>query len=87
MPLIIVIIVLVHLMFLHETGSSNPSGANLNRDKIPFHPYFVIKDFFVFFIIVFLFVYIVLNEPYVFGDPENFRKANPLITPVHIQPE
>jgi len=28
-----------------------------------------------------------LKEPYILRDPDNFTPANPLVTPVHIQPE
>ncbi|NWT48853.1 CYB protein, partial [Chroicocephalus maculipennis] len=35
---------LIHLTFLHETGSNNPLGLSSNCDKIPFHPYFSLKD-------------------------------------------
>ncbi|NWS23342.1 CYB protein, partial [Pachyramphus minor] len=34
----------IHLTFLHETGSNNPLGIPSDCDKIPFHPYFSIKD-------------------------------------------
>jgi ubiquinol-cytochrome c reductase cytochrome b subunit len=81
------VIVFIHLVFLHSTGSSTPLGSNFNSDKIPFHPYFIIKDSFVFFIIFFLLLSICLLYPYILGDPDNFTEANPLVTPVHIQPE
>ncbi|NXJ86879.1 CYB protein, partial [Trogon melanurus] len=35
---------LVHLTFLHETGSNNPLGIPSDCDKIPFHPYYSTKD-------------------------------------------
>ncbi|NWY34670.1 CYB protein, partial [Pheucticus melanocephalus] len=35
---------LVHLTFLHETGSHNPLGIPSDCDKIPFHPFYTIKD-------------------------------------------
>jgi ubiquinol-cytochrome c reductase cytochrome b subunit len=40
MPVTIAAMVLIHLIFLHQTGSNNPPGLNKNTDKIPFHPYF-----------------------------------------------
>ena len=43
-PFVIAAIVLIHLLFLHQTGSNNPLGLNKNTDKIPFHPYFTVKD-------------------------------------------
>jgi ubiquinol-cytochrome c reductase cytochrome b subunit len=72
---------------LHQTGSNNPIGVNRNYDKIPFHPYFSIKDLIGVVICIFIFIIINLTEPRLLGDPENFNPANPLVTPVHIQPE
>jgi ubiquinol-cytochrome c reductase cytochrome b subunit len=79
--------VALHIVFLHERGSSNPLGSNLNTDKIPFHYYFTIKDLLVVFLILFIYLIVNYNYPYLIGDPENFIEANPIVTPVHIQPE
>uniref|UniRef100_UPI0030FE62F9 cytochrome b n=1 Tax=Egeirotrioza xingi TaxID=3132083 RepID=UPI0030FE62F9 len=87
MPFILSGLVIIHLIFLHETGSSNPLGMPFNNDKIPFYPYFLIKDMigFMFFFIAFLILN--LYMPYTLNDPDNFIPANPLNTPLHIQPE
>ena len=77
----------VHLLFLHQTGSNNPLGLPSNIDKIPFHPYFTSKDLFGFVVILFTLFLLRLLDPWLLGDPENFIPANPLVTPVHIQPE
>ncbi|NWV19166.1 CYB protein, partial [Origma solitaria] len=34
----------LHPTFLHKSGSNNPQGIASNCGKIPFHPYFSIKD-------------------------------------------
>lgn len=86
-PFIIAGIVAVHLLFLHQTGSNNPLGVKSDIDKIPFHPYFTIKDLFGFLVIIISLVALTLLNPNLLGDPENFTPANPLVTPVHIQPE
>lgn len=86
-PFIVAAIVIIHLLFLHQTGSNNPLGINRNLDKIPFHPYFSFKDIVGFLIILFILTILVLTKPYLLGDPDNFIPANPLVTPVHIQPE
>nr|YP_001798491.1 cytochrome b [Orchesella villosa]ABS57589.1 cytochrome b [Orchesella villosa] len=87
LPFIIAGLSMVHLLFLHQTGSSNPTGMNANVDKIPFHPYFSIKDLAGFIIMFYLLMMLVLTNPFLLGDVENFIPANPLVTPVHIQPE
>nr|AXS66347.1 cytochrome b [Staphylinoidea sp. 6 KM-2017] len=87
LPFIITAFVMIHLLFLHQTGSNNPLGVNSNIDKIPFHPYFSFKDLFGFIIMLMILTLLTLINPYMLGDPDNFIPANPLITPVHIQPE
>nr|ALO77352.1 cytochrome b [Anthaxia sp. ANT01] len=87
MPFIILAMVIIHLLFLHQTGSNNPLGLNSNIDKIPFHPYFTFKDLIGFLIMIFCLTILTLQNPYMLGDPENFTPANPLVTPIHIQPE
>nr|WGO58092.1 cytochrome b [Rhabdoblatta orlovi] len=87
LPFIVAAMVMIHLLFLHQTGSNNPMGLNSNIDKIPFHPYFSIKDTFGFIILIMLLTILTLKEPYILGDPDNFTPANPLVTPIHIQPE
>nr|QZP41207.1 cytochrome b [Geoscapheus dilatatus] len=87
LPFIITAMVMIHLLFLHQSGSNNPTGLNSNIDKIPFHPYFSIKDTFGFMMLIMLLVILSLKDPYILGDPDNFTPANPLVTPVHIQPE
>nr|YP_009443898.1 cytochrome b [Lachesilla anna]ATU07119.1 cytochrome b [Lachesilla anna] len=86
-PFIISALVMVHLLFLHQTGSSNPLGLSMNIDKASFHPYFSFKDLIGFTIMGCILTMIVLISPYMLGDPDNFIPANPLVTPVHIQPE
>lgn len=87
LPFIITAIVILHLLFLHQTGRNNPLGINSNYDKVPFHPFFSIKDLIGITITLTIFSLLVLLEPRLLGDPENFIPANPIVTPVHIQPE
>jgi ubiquinol-cytochrome c reductase cytochrome b subunit len=87
LPFIIAGLSIVHLLFLHQTGSNNPLGIKSNVDKIPFHPYFSFKDLFGFILIIWALIILALLAPYLLGDTENFIPANPLVTPVHIQPE
>nr|WGC89169.1 cytochrome b [Quiscalus quiscula]WGC89195.1 cytochrome b [Quiscalus quiscula]WGC89260.1 cytochrome b [Quiscalus quiscula] len=87
LPFVIVGLTLVHLTFLHETGSNNPLGIPSDCDKIPFHPYYTIKDILGFILMLSLLVSLALFSPNLLGDPENFTPANPLVTPPHIKPE
>jgi len=87
LPFILRGLVIMHLIFLHETGSSNPIGTPLNNDKIPFYPYFLVKDMLGYSTFIFIFRLIILYYPYWLNDPDNFTPANPLVTPLHIQPE
>nr|QNN19933.1 cytochrome b [Sminthopsis froggatti] len=87
LPFIITALVIVHLLFLHETGSNNPSGINPDADKIPFHPYYTIKDALGFMVLLLILLSLALFSPDSLGDPDNFSPANPLSTPPHIKPE
>jgi ubiquinol-cytochrome c reductase cytochrome b subunit len=87
LPFIVVALVVVHLIFLHQTGSNNPLGLNSNIDKIPFHPFFSTKDLLGALTISLGLRLVVLLWPNLLGDVENFIPANPLVTPIHIQPE
>jgi len=86
-PFIISAFSVLHIIFLHETGSRNPLGLNRDREKVSFHSYYSVKDLFGFVLVIFGFVIVVFVGPFLLGDPENFVPANPLVTPVHIQPE
>jgi len=87
LPFILSLLVIFHIVFLHETGSNNPLGAPFNKDKIPFHPYYRWKDLLGLRSLIRGFLIIVTIFPYKLSDPENFIPANSLITPPHIQPE
>nr|AAW82812.1 cytochrome b [Myoictis leucura]AAW82816.1 cytochrome b [Myoictis leucura] len=87
LPFIITALAMVHLLFLHETGSNNPSGINPNADKIPFHPYYTIKDALGLMFLFLVLLLLALFSPDMLGDPDNFSPANPLNTPPHIKPE
>nr|AFX67359.1 cytochrome b [Melanotaenia caerulea] len=87
LPFVIVAMTMVHLIFLHETGSNNPTGLNSDADKISFHPYFSYKDLLGFTILLLGLTSLALFLPNLLGDPDNFTPANPLMTPPHIKPE
>nr|ASU92905.1 cytochrome b [Proechimys guyannensis]ASU92918.1 cytochrome b [Proechimys guyannensis] len=87
LPFIITAMVMIHLLFLHETGSNNPSGLNSDSDKIPFHPYYTIKDILGLLFMLMTLTTLTLFSPDLLGDPDNYIPANPLNTPPHIKPE
>nr|ADW95768.1 cytochrome b [Neophocaena phocaenoides]AGX25316.1 cytochrome b [Neophocaena phocaenoides] len=87
LPFIITALMIVHLLFLHETGSNNPTGIPSNMDMIPFHPYYTIKDILGILLLILTLLTLTLFSPDLLGDPDNYVPANPLSTPAHIKPE
>lgn len=87
LPFILAATIFIHIVLLHQKGSNNPLGLKREVDKIPFHPYFIVKDVLGYSIVVSIFLMLILISPNLLGDPENFNKANSLVTPLHIQPE
>nr|AAO14694.1 cytochrome b [Carollia brevicauda] len=87
LPFVVAALVMVHLLFLHETGSNNPTGISSDSDMIPFHPYYTIKDILGFLVMLTALSTLVLFSPDLLGDPDNYTPANPLSTPPHIKPE
>nr|QJQ72488.1 cytochrome b [Gerres erythrourus] len=87
LPFVILALTVIHLLFLHETGSNNPLGLNSDADKISFHPYFSYKDLLGFAVLIIALTSLALFTPNALGDPDNFTPANPLVTPPHIKPE
>ena len=81
---------LMHLAALHQHGSKNPLGVKTNADgidKIPFHPYFSLKDLLGLNVVLFFFFFVVFYFPDALGHPDNYIPANPMSTPPHIVPE
>lgn len=87
LPFAIVALTVIHLLFLHQTGSNNPLGINSDSIKIPFHIYYSVKDIAGFIILFITLLAVALFWPTSLGDPDNFLPANPLVTPAHIKPE
>jgi len=86
-PFVLIVFVLLHKLFLHETGSKTPISKLPKGDKLKFHPYYSWKDVFGFILFFLIFKFIVLLFMKLFFDSENFIEANSLVTPIHIQPE
>jgi len=86
-PFIVVALTVIHLLFLHQTGSSNPIGVSASSNKIRFHWAYTIKDVFGMILILIRLIFIRMFYPIILGDPDNWTLANPLVTPLHIKPE
>jgi ubiquinol-cytochrome c reductase cytochrome b subunit len=78
---------IIHLYFLHTSGSSDPCLHSKAVDVIRFYPYFVVKDVFGLLLMLFFLAYFVFFSPNYLGHPDNYIEANPLVTPKHIVPE
>ena len=85
-PFIVIFLVVIHLVYLHEKGSTNPLELRKKRDKINFFPYFVLKDVIGFFFILLVFS-LRFIFPKFFVEREKFFISKALVTPIHIQPE
>ena len=89
LPFIIAGVVGLHIWALHVPGNNNPLGIDVKspQDTVPFHPYYTVKDAFYLCCFVVLFAAFVFYAPDFFGNPDNYQKANPLVTPPDIVPE
>nr|A6MVL7.1 RecName: Full=Cytochrome b; AltName: Full=Complex III subunit 3; AltName: Full=Complex III subunit III; AltName: Full=Cytochrome b-c1 complex subunit 3; AltName: Full=Ubiquinol-cytochrome-c reductase complex cytochrome b subunit [Myzostoma seymourcollegiorum]ABR12404.1 cytochrome b [Myzostoma seymourcollegiorum] len=87
LPFIILALSIIHLIFLHSKGSTNPLGMNSNAYKIPFHPYYSSKDLMFLLLLMMIMMVIIFWNPFLFMDAENSLEANFMKTPVHIKPE
>ncbi len=98
LPLVLLLLVVAHIIALHEVGSNNPDGVEIKKNKdgngvpvdgIPFHPYYTVKDLVgvgVFFIAFFAVVFFAPEMGGYFLEHANFEPADPLATPEHIAP-
>lgn len=87
LPFILAALAAMHLLTLHEHGSSNPLGITANADRLYMHPYYTFKDLvtiFLFFLVLALFLFYAPNK---LGHPDNYIPANPMQTPASIVPE
>nr|Q34179.1 RecName: Full=Cytochrome b; AltName: Full=Complex III subunit 3; AltName: Full=Complex III subunit III; AltName: Full=Cytochrome b-c1 complex subunit 3; AltName: Full=Ubiquinol-cytochrome-c reductase complex cytochrome b subunit [Cepaea nemoralis]AAC09519.1 cytochrome b [Cepaea nemoralis] len=88
LPFVILVFVLVHLLLLHDKGSSNPLGNMSHVSKVSFHPYFTWKILWVFVLLCFLLYVLLCYITLMYlRTPKTFIEANPMVTPTHIQPE
>ncbi|MEO1014177.1 MAG: cytochrome b N-terminal domain-containing protein [Pseudomonadota bacterium] len=90
LPFAIFGVVALHIWGFHTSGNNNPTGVNVKeveKDTVPFHPYYTVKDGFAIAVFLLLFAAFVFFLPNSLGHPDNYIEANPLSTPAHIVPE
>jgi ubiquinol-cytochrome c reductase cytochrome b subunit len=90
LPFMIVGVVALHIWALHVPGNNNPTGVevqDVEKDTVPFHPYYTIKDGFAIAVFLMVFAFFVFYAPTALGHADNYIEANPLVTPSHIVPE
>lgn len=97
-PLMLVLLVVVHIMALHQVGSNNPDGIEIKQfkdengkpiDGVAFHPYHTSKDLVIIIVFLIAFSAVVFFAPEMGGyflEHANFDPADPLRTPEHIAP-
>jgi len=88
-PFLIAGVVALHIWALHVPGNNNPTGISVKteRDTLPFHPYYTVKDAFAIVVFLLLFAFFVFYWPDALGHADNYIPADPLVTPAHIVPE
>nr|YP_009118050.1 cytochrome b [Brachyuropus grewingkii]AJF22811.1 cytochrome b [Brachyuropus grewingkii] len=87
LPFLILALVMVHITFLHQTGSNNPLGISSTTSKVSFNSFLSFKDLFGVALTTLIFLFINFYWPLLLSDHENFTPADPSVTPNHIQPE
>ena len=90
LPFMIAAVVILHIWALHVPGNNNPTGVevqDVEKDTVPFHPYYTIKDGFAIALFLILFAAFVFYAPNALGHADQAIEANPLVTPAHIVPE
>ena len=90
LPFVIAAVVILHIWALHVPGNNNPTGVevqDVEKDTVPFHPYYTVKDGFAIAVFLVIFAVFVFYMPNVLGHADNYIEANELVTPAHIVPE
>lgn len=89
LPFIIVGLVGLHVWGIHHVGQNNPLGITekTRQETLPFHPYYTMKDAFAIGVFLLIFAFFVFYLPDALGHADNYQRANPVSTPLHIVPE
>lgn len=87
LPLVILWLVIIHILLLHEKGSTTPNKTNFGTERVSFLSFFGIKDGYLLSYGLVLFAIFLVFGPNVLNHPDNYIPANPMQTPPHIVPE
>ena len=89
LPFVIAGVIILHIWALHVPGSNNPAGVEkkTEKDTLPFHPYFTVKDALALVVFLMMFVWFAFYIPNFLGHADNYIEANAAVTPAHIVPE
>lgn len=87
LSIIVLALSAAHLAVLHLVGSTSPTVNEVELDYTKFTPYFAVKDLVTLMVFLFVYFFIVFYKPNLFGHPDNYIRADALVTPAHIVPE
>ncbi len=89
LPFVIFAVIFLHVWALHISGSGNPTGIEpkTEKDTVPFHPYYTIKDTFGLGVFMFIFMAVVFYAPLALTHSDHFKQFDSMVTPEHIVPE
>lgn len=87
LPLVILWLVVIHILLLHEKGSSTPNKVSFATERTSFLAFFGLKDAYLLTFGLFGFCLFLIYGPNVLNHPDNYVNANPMQTPPHIVPE
>jgi ubiquinol-cytochrome c reductase cytochrome b subunit len=86
-PFVILALSIVHLIFLHEFGSNNPTGLFFKADFVFMTPFYVMKDLYGLLALFAFFFFLIFVNPDILGHSDNYILSSSFSTPSHITPE
>jgi len=87
LPFVIAALAGLHILFLHDSGSSSQLSTISLKDQKYFFSYFAVKDLLGIVYFLILLGLVIIYAPNLLGHPDNYIEANHMVTPLHIVPE
>nr|AGR50847.1 cytochrome b [Mimachlamys senatoria] len=87
LPFVMVGLAVLHLAFLHTTGSGNPLGVDSDCSLVRFHSFYTVKDLVGVMAGCTVLCFVVGFYPYMLVDGESFVQCDYMDTPSSIHPE